>query len=331
MPMGRPRTKNVDLPPRLRKLRNSYFFEKLERVDGRRVWQSLGSDRAAALAQWAVLYGRSSVPETGTFAAVAERYRREALPEKGAQTQRAQGRQLTYLIGVFGEQPVSDITPQEIRQWLDVRGQKARVAANREKALLSHVLTKAREWGIMNGANPCAGIKGRGERPRTRYVTDAEMALIVSKADTILAVILQLAYLTAQRPADVLKLRRSDVRDGFLHVEQNKTGAKLRIALEGELAELLQQLMAGRAQSIFLVSTAKGNPITAASLRKRFDKAREASGIDFQFRDLRAKAATDADSLTDAQALLGHAAATTTDRYIRARVGRVVKPIDRKL
>ena len=53
--------------------------------------------------------------------------------------------------------------------------------------------------------------------------------------------------------------------------------------------------------------------------------------MDFQFRDLRAKAGTDAGTLADAQALLGHAAATTTDRYIRARIGRVVKPIGRKL
>jgi integrase len=62
---------------------------------------------------------------------------------------------------------------------------------------------------------------------------------ILAKADAPLAACLRLGYLTAQRPADVLKLRRSNVRDGFLHVEQNKSGAKLRIALEGELATLV--------------------------------------------------------------------------------------------
>jgi hypothetical protein len=68
----------------------------------------------------------------------------------------------------------------------------------------------------------------------------------------------------------VLKLRRSDVRDGFLHVEQNKTGSKLRIAVEGELATLIAELMAPPARSLFLVGTAKGRPITAGSLRTRF-------------------------------------------------------------
>jgi hypothetical protein len=42
-------------------------------------------------------------------------------------------------------------------------------------------------------------------------------------------------------------------------------------------------------------------------------------------------AGTDAGILADAQAFLGHAAATTTDRYIRRRVGVVVRPVGRKL
>mgnify|MGYP002134247567 FL=1 len=35
---------------------------------------------------------------------------------------------------------------------------------------------------------------------------------------------MDLALLTGQRPADVLKLTRADIRDGALHLKQNKTG-----------------------------------------------------------------------------------------------------------
>jgi hypothetical protein len=48
----------------------------------------------------------------------------------------------------------------------------------------------------------------------------------------------------------------------------------------------------------------------------------------WQIRDLRAKAASDADTSKHAQALLGHSAATTTDGYIRRRVGEKVQPIE---
>jgi len=101
--------------------------------------------------------------------------------------------------------------------------------------------------------------------------------------------------------------------------------------LEGELATVVSALTALPARSLFLVHGSKGRPITAGSLRTRFERARQAAGVDFQFRDLRAKAGTDAGNLADAQALLGHAAATTTDRYIRRRVGVVVRPVGRKL
>ena len=49
---------------------------------------------------------------------------------------------------------------------------------------------------------------------------------------------MDLAYLTGQRPADVLKMRLPDIRDGFLWLTQGKTRKKLRMAIAGELAAL---------------------------------------------------------------------------------------------
>jgi integrase len=68
-------------------------------------------------------------------------------------------------------------------------------------------------------------------------------------------------------------------------------------------------------------------------LRRAFDQARRAVGIDpanFQFRDLRAKAATDkADSAGDireAQKQLGHTSVVMTEQYTRNRRGAKVTP-----
>jgi integrase len=182
------------------------------------------------------------------------------------------------VVAVFGQMRAADIEPQHVRQYLDAR--TAKVAANREKTLLSHVLTKTREWGVMAGANPCAGIRGFTERARSRYVNDDELTVILAKADAPLAAILRLAYLTAQRPADVLKLRRSDVRDGFLHVEQNKTGVKLRIALEGELATLVSALTALPARSLFLAQPLPGTRQQGSAYHRRLaaDALREGQG-----------------------------------------------------
>ncbi|WP_313234022.1 tyrosine-type recombinase/integrase [Delftia acidovorans] len=92
------------------------------------------------------------------------------------------------------------------------------------------------------------------------------------------------------------------IAGGMLHVRQGKTAAKLRIEVTGALQELLAEIQAYKDQlkadtALLLVNEA-GQPLTKNMLRNRFDAARDAAGIpkaQFQFRDLRATAATTVD------------------------------------
>ena len=54
---------------------------------------------------------------------------------------------------------------------------------------------------------------------------------------------MDLAYLTGQRPADILKLKRTDLRDGALWVTQGKTGTKLRISVVGSLSDVMSRIL----------------------------------------------------------------------------------------
>jgi hypothetical protein len=67
---------------------------------------------------------------------------------------------------------------------------------------------------------------------------------------------------------------------------QNKTGARLGIEITGELAETIERINARprKAISAFLIQDENGQPLSQGALRSRFDKAREASGVQFQFR-----------------------------------------------
>lgn len=105
-------------------------------------------------------------------------------------------------------------------------GQIAKVRANREKTL-SYIFNKAREWGYTALQNPCQGVKGFKEIGRSRYITDAEFDHIKAHAHFTVIDAMDLALLTGQRPADVLKLKRTDIRDGALWIVQNKTGQRL--------------------------------------------------------------------------------------------------------
>lgn len=108
-----------------------------------------------------------------------------------------------------------------------------------------------------------------------------------------------LALLTGQRPDDVLKIKRTDIRDGALHIVQSKTAALLGIEISGELAALLDHITTRpkRAVSPFLAQYDDGQPPSQFALRSRFDKARIAAGVSFQFRDLWEKTAMDTGDL----------------------------------
>lgn len=140
---------------------------------------------------------------------------------------------------------------------------------------------------------------------------------------------MDLALLTGQRPADVLKLKRTDIRDGALWIIQNKTGARLGIEITGELAATITKIndRPRRAISAYLIQDENGQPLTSGALRSRFDKARTLANVDFQFRDIRAKAATDTGDLAHSQKLLAHKNRDMTEHYVKARMGERVKPL----
>jgi integrase len=101
------------------------------------------------------------------------------------------------------------------------------------------------------------------------------------------------------------------------------------VEITGELAAVITRIneRPRRAISAWLIQDENGQPLTQFSLRSRFDKARTLAKVDFQFRDIRAKAATDTGDLAHSQTLLGHKNRDMTEHYVRARVGERVKPL----
>ena len=224
---------------------------------------------------------------------------------------------------------IESIKPHHVRAYLDKRGESAKARANREKALLSHIINKAREWGYTDAPNPCQGVKGFKESGRDRYVTDVEFQAVWEKAGQTLCDAMDLALLTGQRPADVLKIQRGDIHDGALWIVQNKTGAKRAIEVTGELAALIERINAQPRErlSAWLIQDDGGQPLGTFAMCSGFDKARKAAGVSFQFRDLRAKAATDTCDLAHSQKLLGHRNRKMTEQYVRSRIGERVQPL----
>ncbi|PTQ75429.1 site-specific recombinase XerC [Nitrosomonas oligotropha] len=339
--MGRKPSINLNLPKGVRaRKRGAKIWYYLDTGGKPRKEIPLGNDYAMAIKKWAELEIDATPRHAAiiTFRYVAERYTKKVIPTKAPSTQKGNLRELVWLYKFFDNPPapLEKIEPINIRQYLDWRGN---IRGKREKALFSHIWNWSREQGYTNLPNPCAGIKGISEKGRKYiYIEDSVFNAVYEKASQPLRDAMDMAYLTGQRPADVLKMTDHDIGvDNTLSVTQNKTKARLRISIEGELAILIKRILTRKAnhkvRSFSLIVDDKGQRLTACALRGHFDRAREAAGINkesFQFRDLRAKAGTDkAESSGDirqAQKQLGHSTITMTEHYVRDRKGSKVTP-----
>jgi integrase len=345
--MGRRPTRNLNLPPGMRaRPRGKKVFYYFDLGGKPRRELPLGSDYPAALKKWADLEADGSGPtKLPTFADAVARYRREVIPKKAPRTQDDNLAEMENLMRFFNNPPaeLDAIQPKHIQQYLESRG-GAPVRANREKALFSHIWNKARAWGYTSLPNPCQGVQGFSEKGRDVYIEDDVYAALYEAASGPVRDAMDLAYLTGQRPADTLRMQETDIRDGYLMVRQAKTGERMRIAVTGQLAKVIERILETKkkheVRSLNLICNERGRALTAYALDGRWDHVR-ARAISLhpaladeirraQFRDLRAKAGTDkADSSGDirkAQAQLGHRSVTMTETYVRKRRGAKVDP-----
>jgi integrase len=345
--MGRKPSINLNLPEGMRIKRGSkgqtwYYLEKPKQPDGSRPWLSLGDNLPDALRNYANLLETRTAPPF-TVKELLERWSKVTAPGRALGTLDDIRYSLPKLIAFFNDPPapLSAIKPVHIRQYLDWR---KITRANREIAWLSAAWNWARDRGLTEAQNPTLGIKRHKEKGRDIYIEDDELTMILAQADEPLREAMQLAYLIGQRPGDLRDISEHDIRSGFILIEQNKTGAKLRIEIIGRLAELIEQIKTRKASikyacSPSLICNEKGQALGKAAMRYRFDKARKRAVEKaptaaianrlrtIQFRDLRAKAASDLEALDKAQSLLGHTTRNTTERYVRTKRGEKVQPV----
>jgi len=277
-----------------------------------------------------------------TFGDVIMKYEIEELPKLATSTQATHKSDLAHLRESFEALTLDEIKPVTIRDFLKVKAHMP-TTANRCKRLFSTLWNHARGWGYTELENPTIGIMGHSLKKRVVYVTDEVYAAVRSNASEALRETMDFVYLTGQRPGDALKARMDDIEDGMLAVAQGKTGKRLRIAIVGQLADLIARIQVRKAghktvhAQILMVRD--GQPMTKQILRDHFKKAKEAAAEqhpkmakaikEFWFYDLRAKAADDTSAERGEQAasdLLGHDSIKTTRKHYLRR-GKIVGPV----
>lgn len=349
MLMGRKPSKYLHLPKamRAREKANGKLWYYFDTGGKPRKEIPLGSDYVLAVQKWSAL-SSYTIPANAiiTFKMVWDKFLLDFLPNKSAATQKDYLKCSKFLLKFFhgdNPAPLDSIQPVHINQYLALRGKNSPVRANHERRLFNLLWNLARAWGYTEKANPCTGIKGYSEKSRNVYIEDTIYNIVYEHADQPTKDALDLGYLTAQRPADVIKMYETDMQDGVLLVQQGKTDVKLRIAIIGQLKAVIERIqqrkLAFKVFSLALIVDEYGKPLSQHAIYKRFMIAKDNAALEnpklktviaeYQIRDLRAKALTDKTQEGDvrqAQKLAGHASESMTQRYVRAKIGDSVNP-----
>ena len=142
---------------------------------------------------------------------------------------------------------------------------------------------------------------------------------------------MDLAYVTALRRGDILKIRLSDFKNDGLHVEIGKTGKRMVFEWTSDLKEVIARVKSLKRpiKSVYLFCNRKGQKYTDDGFNSLWQRVKKRVDIeDIHFHDIRAKSLTDAKRQgRDAQLMAGHKSSSMTDHYVKQREVERVPPL----
>ena len=231
-------------------------------------------------------------------------------------------RTIARLEDAFGSVAVASIRRQDLRRLATALHETPREAAKMIQ-VFSILLSYAVEIGL-RADNPALRMRlPRSPRRATIWTpgqVEAIRAAAIGAGRPSIALAAALAYETAQRPSDVLRLPWSAIAGREVTLRQSKTGRAIAVTLSPALAAELAAVE--RRSPIIVISEETGRPYAETGFAHVFARLRDAAGLpsDLKFRDLRRTALTEAGAggatLHELQALGGHSTLTTLPRYV---------------
>lgn len=342
--MGRRRTHDRrDLPPNLYIRNNGYYCYRDPRT-GKEF--GLGRDRRMAVTEaiqanielfsaleHKPLTTRINTVSTVTLHAWLERYEK-ILTGRGLKEKTL----INYMNNIraikkgLPDVPVSEITTKDIASMLNEYINAGKAASSK---LIRSTLSDAFREAIAEGhvaTNPVTATRAAKTEVKRSRLTTEEFRKIYQAAESFpdwLRLSMELAVVTGQRVGDLCSMRWSDIVDGYLYVEQSKTGMKLAIPTSLKLNELdisLEEVLRKCKHNLggeTIIASTRREPLSSGTVSRYFMRARKESGLTFEsapptFHELRSLSARlYKKQVSDkfAQHLLGHKSDAMASQY----------------
>ncbi|MFC1491831.1 tyrosine-type recombinase/integrase [Nitrospinota bacterium] len=273
---------------------------------------------------------RDQVRGTPTMVHLAERFLAEHVEAKTKPRTIDEYRRLMekFILPDLGRFRVPDVTRADVMR-LHNRHRKTPYQANRILAVLSKMFNLGEMWGYTRGgSNPCRHVEKFKEQKRERYLSELELrrlgkALRKAEKDEsatpgCIAAIRLLIH-TGCRLNEILSLRWDDVNleRAEIRLQDSKTGSKT-IHLNPQAVEIINIIPPILGNPYVIIGERRGKHLV--NLQKPWRRIRKMARLeDLRLHDLRhtfaSIGAASGLGLPIIGALLGHADASTTDKY----------------
>jgi len=213
---------------------------------------------------------------------------------------------------------------------------RADASVNREISCLHHIFTKAVEWEMIeqNQFKKGKSLILKENNKRMRFLNEDEIKKLLENCPPYLYKIVKCALNTGMRRGEILSLKWSQIRDGFIYLRETKTSEPRQIPVNDTLDLMFKQIKSEQDPKGNNVICLKGKPVKKLrskqvftfrgepikEVKRSFKTAlKDAEIQDFRFHDLRHTFASQVlmrgGTLKDVQELLGHKTMTMTLRY----------------
>jgi len=230
----------------------------------------------------------------------------------------------------WGVKPLHSLSIAEITGEIKHKADTTPFAARRLRINLSNMFLEAQRDGVIPpGYNPALLSRPLITSVKMERLLFTEWLRIFKAASFCAPEYFQhamlLAIVTGQRRADITKMHSNHIRDGYLHIEQQKTAERIALPLGLRLTSLgctLGEILDMCPGNGLLVQN-KGKPVHVWSLTRWFQKCRESAGIEAgigkmppSFREQRSLSERlYREQGVDTRTLLGHKYQQMTDGY----------------
>jgi integrase len=202
-----------------------------------------------------------------TLAELLDRYSRDIMPRKTAETQRSQKYVIAYWKRTLGHMLLEDIQPSHViaaRNTIAQKGKPATVA--KYLVTLSHAFTTAIKEYQWLDQNPCSRVSRPPQPPgRVRFLSDQERTRLLQECrashNRYLYPLVTMALYTGLRRGSLFALttKNTDVEQGLLTLERTKNGSRLILPLVGEALTIARELIC-TSKDGYLFPRGKGAP-----------------------------------------------------------------------